>query len=115
MIERKIINWLISRGFDAYSNVPNPRPARFVSVDLTGGGASDLVTNALITIDVWALSRGDAATDADAIYRAFLHDSRRGRIPGAGRVDVNASPYWQPDPDSRTPRYRMVLEVAHTS
>lgn len=112
MVEKSIIDWLNARGYTAYSTVPRERPARFVSVDATGGGAADLVAAALVTVDCWATSRGEAAALADSVVKRAVQDSRGGGIGGVGRIDVNAWPYWNPDPDSRTPRYRAVLEVS---
>lgn len=112
MVEKSLIDWLTAIGYAAYSTVPFDRPQTFVTVDAAGGGGSDTTLTPLVTVDVWDETRGGAAEKAYTIARAAVDQSRRGEIGGIGRVDVNASPYWAPDPDTRQPRYRMLLEVA---
>lgn len=111
-IEASIITWLEGIGYTAFATVPKDRPQQFATVDTAGGTSADMVRSELVTVDVWAQSRDAAQRMANDIAARAAAAGRAGEISGAGRVDVNATPYWLPDTATRMPRYRMLLEAA---
>lgn len=61
-VEAAIVAHLRENGFDAYADVPNPRPAEFVTVERTGG-PSDAVRldRPVVAVQAWAASRYEAS------------------------------------------------------
>lgn len=61
-VERIVIEHLISHGFKAMADVPNPRHAEFVTVERTGG-ASDYgrIDRPTVAVQAWSTSRYEAS------------------------------------------------------
>ena len=49
-VEEAVRNWLVGMRYDAYVRVPKDRPQRFVTVERTGGGVTDMVDHPLIAV-----------------------------------------------------------------
>jgi hypothetical protein len=96
------------------SQVPNPRPAKFVRVQRTGGPEvmTRLVDGAQLTVDSWA------ANDADAMDLAQLCRRLIAQMPGTVQSGVSVhrvvefgGPNDLPDPVSSTPRVTFTVQV----
>jgi metal-dependent amidase/aminoacylase/carboxypeptidase family protein len=100
-------------GVPVRSRVPNPRPARFVTVFRTGGPRVNVVTDsAQITVEAWAASDHDAHDLAQAA-RAILN-SLEATVTGGATVygvDEFSGPAYLPDPESAQPRYTWSASV----
>ena len=108
-IEEAMLDWLVDMGYAAYTRVPKDRPSRFVTVERTGGGVSDMVDHPLMAVQTWAQSAAEAEEDAAAIRMVALV----GQLPeGVHSMRVNAGPYKFYDEDSMQPRYQVVFDVA---
>lgn len=107
--EFRLVGWL-SRGVDVpvSSQVPNPRPERFVTVQRTGGPTRDLIIDdAQIDVFCWAESEAEAAKLAKSVELA---------MPGfAAEADVFKvkcqSKGWFPSSDG-VPRYLLGYQIS---
>lgn len=105
-IEAAIIAYLREFDYEAFADVPNPRPDYFITVERTGGGDLekdiDLPT---VAVQSWSPTRYEASLlskDVDAL----LLD-----MPGEVEDVMNCERdtlYNFPDPDSKTARYQGV-------
>jgi hypothetical protein len=98
-------------GSPVVPSVPDPRPARFVRVILTGGPGrrSVVFQDEQVTIDCW-----DTSTSASAML-AMLVDGAMYSLPALDprvvHVAAMASPTDLPDPDSGQPRHTCTYQV----
>lgn len=94
-------------GVDAFMDVPETRPAKFVTVERTGGGIDTFRDLPAVAVQVWAESRYAASELAPDVVAAVelvkLH-------PKVARVNIS-SIYNFPDPDSRQARYQFTVEL----
>lgn len=101
-------------GVRAYPAVPANRPARFVTVERTGGPRRNLVVDgAQITIDAWGRDRAEAhdlAQAARAIVNALEGTTTVDELTVYG-VDEFSGPAFLPDPDTDQPRFRWTTSV----
>lgn len=99
----------------AATKVPNPRPAKWVRVDVSGGSERNRKT-----ADVLVIVQGSAATEpaaerlcskARALVRSMPEYES---IPGASIMSCTGStlPVNFPDPDIATPRYQATVQLA---
>lgn len=94
--------------------VPNPRPARFVTVRRIGGARLNLVAdNPTITIEAWGTDEADAH-DLCQLARTFVYAMRGTVHDGVGiyRIGEFGGPANLPDPLSDQPRYSCTMTVA---
>lgn len=92
------------------TEVPADRPDRFLLLWRNGGpSANRIVDNPLITVEAWSLDSADAAELAEAARTALLHETAA--IPLVRRSTEITGPYWIPDPESKTPRYRFSVQL----
>lgn len=110
-VTQAIVEWLESSGIDAHANVPASRPDRFATVQRTGGGASNTLDAPAVAVQFWAQSDADAEDDANALRDHVVLNRRLVGCSGIDFVSVNAGPYPYPDPDSKQPRWQLVLDV----
>jgi hypothetical protein len=100
-------------GTPVRSKVPNPRPAKFVTVFRTGGPRVNVVTDAAqLTIEAWASSDHEAHNLAQAC-RAIL-GALEGTVAGGTTVygvDEFSGPGFLPDPASSQSRYTWSVVV----
>lgn len=107
-IEQSLVEWLEDLGYGAYANVPMDRPARFVTVERTGGEVADLVDHPTVAIQTWARSAAEAESDACDIRLAATTVA----LPdGVHSMRVNSGPYKFYDEESMQPRYQTVYDV----
>lgn len=85
------------------SQVPNPRPAAFVRVSLSGGpGFTDGMYEALLTVEAWSATKPAAS---DLARRACAHLEA-----APGFYATATAPRWFPD-ESNQPRYVATAQV----
>lgn len=60
-IEATIVSYLNGKGFNAYADVPNPRPKEFVTVERTGGTSSVALDRPTVAVQAWSESRYKAS------------------------------------------------------
>lgn len=94
--------------------VPDPRPARFVTVRRTGGvSRSIVIDDTQLTVESWGDSDEDAH-DLAQLCRGLLH-AAVGTVQGVVvmyRVTEVAGPANLPDPMSDQPRYSQTFLAA---
>lgn len=90
--------------------VPDQRPATFVRIFRNGGAASNrVVDRPQVTVEAWASDSVAASELLERCRTALLNDLSR--LPLVRGVDEITGPYWTPDPDSETPRYRLTVQI----
>jgi hypothetical protein len=101
---------LAGRGEPARASgaIPNPRPASFIKVSVTGGAgrASLVYVSPFVTFDCWAPT-SPAASDLASLVAALIlamPDRYVGPAVVYSATEL-AFPAEQPDPDTRLPRY----------
>lgn len=92
---------------EAFLDVPSDRPARFITVERTGGPEGRIAGEPMLAIQVWAKHRFEAA-DLAAVVAGVARAAVL--LPTIARVGVT-SVYNFPDPDSRQARYQMTVEL----
>ena len=101
------MEWLRALGYAAYCYVPDTRHERFVTVERTGGGASNCLDHPTVALQFWAATHAEAEEDALAVRDLIVGGSR----PANTRtISINAGPYEFDDPDSRQKRFQLVLD-----
>lgn len=106
MIEGDLIAFLRDRlGVPVSASVPAVRPARFVTVSRTGGGADSFRDFPEFAVQAWGSSPSDAAALAVAARREL---PAMIELPHVGRVDLRGL-YEYPDADSGQSRYQLVV------
>ena len=106
-ITEKFVAWLHSLGYAASTYPSADSPERFVTVERTGGGTSDMVDHPMVAIQTWAPTEAEAEAMALAIRDEAVCSSRP---RGVTKVNVNSGPYPFWDEDTRSPRYQIVLD-----
>lgn len=103
--------FLLGQGFtNVSSQVPEPRPVRWVQLQRTGGSAINRVLEIVqITVTCWAGSDVDAESDAMTVRMLFLEKyTLMSLVRGVEEV---SGPYSDPDPDSGSPRYSFTVRL----
>jgi hypothetical protein len=90
----------------AHAGVPDPRPARFIRLQLAGATVTSLAhRDCRMVVECWEKSEHEAERLADLVVGWLAEmDTNDGHVP-AGPDGWLGGPYSQPDPDSGTPRY----------
>lgn len=100
------LNDLAGRPAEAFMDVPADRPARFITVERTGGPREHVRELPTFAIQCWAESRWEASelarVTASNLEAMVTH-------PNVGRVTVSST-YNFPSPDGE-PRYQLVVEL----
>lgn len=113
MVEALIVEWLntesalVNDGFEAFMDVPETRPARFITVERTGGPEGLITGSPMLAVQVWAKYRFEAASFAT---RLAVELQKLVLLPWVARVQVS-SVYNFPDPDSGQARYQITVEL----
>lgn len=107
--EARLVTWARSAGWDARGEVPNPRPANFVTVERTGGSRDFFFDHPTWAIQVWASSHATAREQAFQLSSQLV-DPIAGFAAGPAVCDVDVdSVYDFPDPDSGQARYQLTV------
>lgn len=111
-IAEAVREWLDGvEGFDAYTFVPAERPARFQTVERTGGGVRNALDRPLLAVQFWAGTPQEAMADALQVRDMACKEGAR---PAGCHLTVNAGPYPYDDPESGQARAQLVFEcVTH--
>lgn len=108
-VTEAMVGWLGALGYESSSRVLSDMPDEFVTVERVGGADRDLVDHALVAIQCWAQT--DEA--AEALACKVRLDLRHGSPPdGIHGVRTDTGPYPFFDPNTRRPRYQLVLDVS---
>lgn len=113
-VEEEIIEYLGENlECEAYAEVPNPRPERFVTVERTGGHLTDngAIDRPTVAVQTWAESRSEAASLAAKVAQLLLVMPYE--TVNVMRCECN-SLYNFPDPDSRQSRYQGIYDLVTT-
>lgn len=109
-VEAAIVAWLAERlDCPVCVQVPADRPARFVTVQRTGGSMTVGIDNPVIAVDAWGETAHEASELALRVRDLMLY--RAVEIPEVRHVDVGGGPYLSPDAASRQPAYRMTFNM----
>lgn len=112
-VEVDLIDWLngdpllVAESFEASLDIPEQRPARFITVERTGGPESRFIGSPTLAVQVWAKYRFEAADFAGKVAKSIRAAVA---LPHFARVNVS-SIYNFPDPDSGHARYQLTVEV----
>lgn len=107
-IERTVAEALMeATGIQAVLEVPDPRPAEFISVELAGGTGERFKHERILAVQSWASTRRRAVEIAGLVEQA---------VPGLEAEPGVFSPtatgtYRFPDPASRMERYQTTVEL----
>ena len=89
------------------NRVPEPRPARFITVERTGGQRTHLWDSPMFAVQAWAGTEAEASALADEVAVAILDWQRESIVAYS---DVR-SLYAFPDPDARVPRFQLTVSA----
>ena len=107
-ITEALVSWITSLGY-ATSTYPPKTGSEFVTIERTGGYASDLVDHPMVAIQTWAQTEERAEEMANNIMYAVLTSPRPDGVASM-RVDAGPYPWW--DESTKLPRYQLVIECA---
>lgn len=104
-----IVAWVHSLGYVAAVRRYKGAPVELVTVERLGGGVRSFVDHPTVAVQCWAEDEARAEDMANDVRLALTTT----RPPvGIHSVRVNAGPYPFYDPDTRLPRYQLVLDVS---
>ena len=108
-VEAKLVAYLSNvLNCQVVADVPKPRPARFVSIERTGGGSSDVVIDRpIVAIQCWASTRAEALNLAQEVVSAMDVVAAQ---PWCYKASKN-SEYNYPG-EGGEPRYQLVYDMA---
>lgn len=112
-VEVLMVDWLNSSaalsafGAAATIEIPSPRPKRFITVERTGGPLERFRDLPMFAIHAWAEHR-DLAGDLANLVADVVRDSVA--LPNVARARIQSMHNF-PDPDSKQPRYQIVVEL----
>lgn len=108
-VERVVARRLMgATGIKAVLEVPEDRPAEFISVEMTGGTREKLcIQHASLAVQSWAQTRQRAAEIARLVEQAAPGLTEE---PNVFRAVANGTYRW-PDPDSGQARYQTNVEL----
>ena len=113
-IERKLVNYLKSKGFNASKDArfaySAHAPARFLTVERTGGGKDDdgIADNPAVVIQAWAPSSGEALDLASAVDSVMADFERE---PCVYRVDSDGLTNFPPLDGTHRGRYQLSYTI----
>lgn len=94
-------------GIQAFMEVPENRPRRFVTVERTSGGEINLVDRPVLAVQFWAESRYQASEGARLL--AHILQDLPASVPELGRCKVESIYNF---PDDRQPRYQLTVAAS---
>lgn len=109
--ERALVDYLNSAGLGAtaHYDVPNPRPASLVVVDLTGGARGEGGTSTpTLDVQCWAPTRREARLLAARVEDAL--GDMPDHVESVSFAEV-MSTFRDRDLESNTPRYHVVCTI----
>lgn len=109
MIEKIVLDFLNSKGFNTYCEEENNMPKEYVLIDKTGGGGDSMIRNATIAIQSFSISKIGAAELNEKIIAAMLDITELGDIC---RCELN-SDYDFTDTQRKKYRYQAVFDITY--
>lgn len=109
MIEKIILDFLISKGIRAYCEEENNMPKEYVLIDKTGGGGDSMIRNATIAIQSFSISKIGAAELNEKIIAAMLDITE---LDDICRCELN-SDYDFTDTQKKKYRYQAVFDITY--
>lgn len=111
MIEQIVISYL-NRNMDieAYAEVPEKPPAKFIVIEKTGSSLVNRIKYATIAVQSWAKRMEDAMLLNEAVKDAMLDGLVT--LDEIGSITLN-SDYNFTDTSTRTYRYQAVFDIVH--
>lgn len=94
-------------GTSVSNRVQEPRPARFITVERTGGQRTHLWDSPMFAVQAWAATEAAASALADEVAVAILDWPREAIVAYS---DVR-SVYAFPDSDARVPRFQLTVSA----
>ena len=102
---QELIEWLVSKGYSAYSYPPKSGDS-FFTVERTGGAVVDMVDHPEFAVQAWARNIVDAEEMCLTVRELLVS----GDVPtGFYKVSADGMYHWY-DEDTRLPRYQLVIE-----
>lgn len=108
-VTEAMVSWLASMGYETSQDVPADMPDEFVTVERTGGGASDLVDHPVMAVQCWAMTGERAEALANEVRLRVMATQPPAGIHSAR---PNQGPYKFNDPATRRPRWQFALDVS---
>jgi len=100
----------------ASTRVPADRPGRLVRPILTGASRRSLSKqDAQVTVECWAPNSADASALAAKVYGWLSALDVGGSYVPAGAGGWVGGPYFDPDPDTGSPRYVMTVIIRQSA
>lgn len=109
MIEKILLDYLISKHMTVYMEQPKVKPDTFYLMEKTAGGQTDKVSTSTIVIQSYADTLYNAALMNEAIKLVM---SEAIELDEVTRVELN-SDYNYTDPTTKQYRYQAVFVVTH--
>lgn len=108
-VTEAMVSWLASMGYPASTRPTADAPDEFVTVERTGGGVASMVDRTTMAVQCWGATEDAAEALAGEVRMRLLTEQPP---PGIRSVRASAGPYPFFDPNTRRPRYQLVLDVA---
>lgn len=90
-------------------DVPHPMPARFVTVERTGGGRTNKISRATLAVQSWAMTRDEAAELNETVKTAMLNFISQNNI---SRCELD-SDYNYTDEETERFRYQALFDLVY--
>ena len=108
-IEAALVAWLKAAGFEAAQLMQADRRGVFVKVERDGGGVDDLIDRPSVAFQIWGDTMEEAMQAALSLRALLL----TGTLPdGVSACFIDSGPYPFVDPETRRPRYQIVVDLA---
>lgn len=109
MIEKIILDYLISKKLNVFMEQPKVKPESFYLIQKTAGGETNKVRTSTIAIQSYAESLYNASLMNEIVIDTMLE---MGELDGISRVELNSN-YNFTDPTTKQYRYQAVFVVTH--
>ena len=110
MIEEIVKNYLLSvLSVPVYIDVPARPPAKYVSLERTGGGETEHIRSAMVAIQSYGATRYDAAELHESVM-SFM--KRLNEQDNVSACDLNAE-YDYTDTATKRYRYQSVFDIIY--
>lgn len=110
MIEADVIQFLaVNQDIPVFAEVPTNPPDRFIVVEKTGGGVSNMLYQASIAVQSYGKTLLDSATINEDVKEVM---ERLVELPLVSRSELNTD-YNYTDMSTKRHRYQAVFEVSY--
>ena len=110
MIELVVLNYLRSKGFRAFMEIPENLPSYpFVTIEKTGSSKRDMIETSTFAIQSYGETMYDAAVLNSQIKKSM---EKAVEVDDITKVTIN-SDYNYTDTDTKRYRYQAVFDITH--